>query len=427
MKDVHKNVRNCSDLDYVTAWYRIAAEYMQNNPSIKTAFVSTNSITQGEQVSILWPHLLECMHLVIIFAYRTFRWKSDARGAAHVHVVIIGFSIVESGEKRIFEYRDKDEKLLTECKVSHISPYLTEHKGPVIRKSTKPLCGQPTMRCGNKPSDGGNLILQRDERDELIKDFPESAQLIRQYLGSEELIQGGMRWCLWLNNAPPNKYRHIKPILDRIARVQTFRASSSAEPTRESARTPHMYFFISQPENDYIAVPEVSSETRDYIPVVYLPSEVIASNKLYVVGEPSRFVLGVIQSSMHMAWMRAVAGRLESRYQYSASLVYNTFPWPISASTAKESRVVELSTRLLNVRHSFVDKGATLADLYDPLTMPAPLLKAHQALDRAVDRCYRAAPFNSERERVEYLFQLYEQLTAPLASAETRKRRRSKD
>lgn len=418
---VHAGVKSASDLDYVTAWYRKAAEYI-NGTHIVAAFVSTNSITQGEQVPLLWPTLFSQWGIKINFAHRTFPWESEARGKAHVHVVIIGFGQFESSEKRIYDY-ELDEEGITVIPAKNISPYLVEGSDITITKRNKPLADVPEMRCGNKPSDGGHLILDGDERRTLVTNTPATKKLIRKFIGSEEFLNGGDRWCLWLKDTAPSQLRAIPDIMHRVEQVRKFRLESSAEPTRQAASTASLFFYISQPSTHFIAIPEVSSERRKYIPIGFLSPEIIASNKLYIIAEPSLYLLGVLQSIMHMAWMRQVAGRLESRYQYSGTLVYNTFPWP-EAPTAKQRAAVESAAQaVLDTRKQFPD--ATLADLYDPLAMPPALVKAHTALDRAVDLCYRPQPFENDRQRVEYLFALYEKLTAPLIPPAKKPRRKN--
>jgi hypothetical protein len=385
---VHDGVKSASDLDYVTAWYRKAAEYIQGT-KIVVAFVSTNSITQGEQVPLLWPTLLKQYGIKLHFAHRTFSWESEARGAAHVHVVIIGFAAFDINSKRIYDY-SSDKEQVTVLPVKNISPYLLEGSDTTIKKRTKPLSDVPEMRCGNKPSDGGHLILDDEERQALINTSPAAQRFLRRFMGSQELIDNTHRWCLWLKDAAPSEFRNIAAIMDRIERVNQFRLRSSAEPTREAATTPSLFFFISQPSTSYIAIPEVSSERRNYIPIGFLPAEVIASNKLYIIAQPSLHLFGILQSAMHMAWMRQVAGRLESRYQYSGAMVYNTFPWPETPSTKQRLAIETAAQEVLDERKKFPD--ASLADLYDPLSMPPDLVKAHAKLDRAVDLCYRPQP-----------------------------------
>lgn len=435
---VHRGTKSASDLDYVTAWYRRSADYVQGT-RIVVGFVSTNSITQGEQVSLLWPTLLGRFGLKILFAHRTFRWESEARGKAHVHVVIVGFGVFDQPRKRLYDYPNADGNHATVSEVPNISPYLTAGNDTVVLKRSTPLADVPPMRCGNKPADGGHLILDDSERRALLTDEPDASQFLRKFIGSDEFINGTHRWCLWLKDVPAPEWRKLLRIRERVEKVRQFRLQSTAAPTRDAAAYPALFFYVSQPESKYIAIPEVSSERREYVPIGFLPPDIIASNKLYLVAEPSLFLFGVLQSAMHMAWMKQVAGRLESRYQYSGTVVYNTFAWPQDLVDGRRAAVESAARLVLASRVASGDGRAgflpsrkpgitpsTLADLYDPLAMPRDLLSAHRALDRAVDRCYRGKPFTSDRERVEFLFALYEHLSAPLLPGTKTKRRNSR-
>ncbi len=413
--------KNIGDLDYIVGWFYKAADYIQNT-SIKVAFVSTNSITQGEQVSLVWPLLYEKFNIKIHFAHRPFPWGSEARGKAHVHVIIIGFAAMDTANKYIYD-QGKNEADVTITKVSNISPYLTDGDDFVVTKRQKSICNMPEMRCGSKPSDGGYLILTTAEKDALISKYPIAAKFIREYLGAEEFLNGSKRWCLWLKGANLAELKVVPDIMHRIEQVRKFREASNAKPTREAAKTPSHFFYISQPQTNYLLIPEVSSERRHYIPIGLISKEIISSNKGYIIADDSLFLFGVLSSTMHMAWVRQVAGRLESRYQYSGTVVYNTFPWP--QPTPVQVQAIEKAAQgVLDTRALY--PTSTLADLYDPLIMPPELLKAHQVLDRAVDASYRKQPFDTEQHRVEFLFSLYQQLTSPMISAvtkETRKRR----
>ncbi len=434
-------VKSASDLDYVAAWYVKAARYITSarpepvegcisahastgsaRTDIRCAFVSTNSITQGEQVSILWGELLNKYHLKIHFAHRTFKWSNEASGKAAVHCVIIGFSSFDIPEKKLFVYDDVNGEA-HELPVHNISPYLAPGPDTIITKRQTPLANVPIMRCGNKPSDGGHLLLTDAEREELLAKEPASASYIRRFIGSEEFINNISRWCLWLADCNPTDLRAMPKVMERIERVKEFRAASTAEPTRRAAETPALFFFISQPKVDYILIPEVSSERRRYVPIGFMSPEVISSNKNYLIADASLYLLGILQSEMHMAWMRQTAGRLESRYQYSGSMVYNTFPWP-ECSDAQHGKIEAAAQAVLDARAQFPQ--SSLADLYDPLTMPPALVKAHQALDRAVDACYRKAAFTSDAQRVEFLFERYQQLTSLLPAEKPVKARKKK-
>ena len=411
-------------LDYVSNWYVKAAEYIQST-RIRCAFVSTNSITQGEQAGLLWNHLFQHYRLKILFAHRTFSWMSDARGKAHVHVVIVGFGTVDAVPKPIYDY-DSDSEKSTLSTVRNISPYLVEGPDRAVSTRTDPICSVPKMSWGNKPTDGGHFILSPEERTELLAQEPQAAPFVRRYMSGGDFINGEERYCLWLKDADPSLLGRCPRVRARVELVRLSRLASKAESTRRYAAYPALFRQISQPDSDYLAIPEVSSERRPYIPMAFLSREVICSNKIQFVPNASLWLFGVLTSAMHMAWMRQVCGRLESRYSYSNSLVYNNFPWPANLSEKDRAKVEAAAQAVLNARAKFPE--ATLADLYNPLSMNAELVKAHTALDRAVDRCYRKEPFPSDRARVEHLFALYEQLTAPLipAAAKTRRTPRKK-
>ena len=411
-KDQHlilRDIKARGVLDYVCNWYMKAAEYTEGT-AICSAFVSTNSISQGEQVGILWSELFRRFRLKIHFAHRTFSWQSEAKGKAHVHVVIIGFGHFEPATKRLFDYEELNSNP-QEHAVGNISPYLVAGTDVVVVARSRPICRVPKMLWGNKPTDGGNLIISPEEKEELIAKEPAASKFIRRYMGGGDFLNGIERYVLWLKDANPNELSDLRMVTKRIAAVREFRLQSSAESTRRFADHPTLFRQIAQPKTNYLAVPEVSSERRPYIPMAFLPPEVICSNTVQFVPEASKYGFGVLTSAMHMAWMRQVCGRLKSDYRYSNSLVYNNFPWPESATNEQRAKVEECAQVVLDARQSHLENGATLANLYDPLYMPAPLLKAHQNLDRAVDRCYRAAKFETERERVEFLFGLYEELT----------------
>jgi hypothetical protein len=413
MAIVFRDFKNTGDMDYVVAWFYRAAEYIQGTP-IRVGFVSTNSITQGEQVPIVWGLLFGRNRVKIHFAHRTFAWESEARGKAHVHVVIIGFGALDSANKRIYDY-DTDTKHPLVSEAANISPYLTPGSDSFVTKRTKPLGDVPEMRCGNKPSDGGNFILTDAEKKEFLAAEPAAAKFLKCFTGSEEFINGNMRWCLWLKDASPTELRALPEVMKRVQAVKEFRAKSTAAPTRKAAQTPTLFFYISQPAKKYVLIPEVSSERRNYIPIGFMPPTVISANTNFLVPSDSLFLFGVLTSAIHMAWVRQIGGRLKSDYRYSGSMVYNNYPWPEKATDKQRAAVEAAAQAVLDARAQY--QISTLADLYDPLLMPAPLLKAHQQLDRAVDRCYRPEPFPSDRHRVEYLFALYEQLTAPLVAA----------
>ncbi len=401
-------------LDYVTGWYFKGAEYIQGT-RIVVGFVSTNSITQGEQVGILWNELFKRGNVKIHFGHRTFAWESEARGKAHVHVVVVGFAAFDSANKRIYDYEGKK---VTVSNAKNISPYLIEGSDIVALTRSTPISPVPEIIFGNMPNDGGHLLLTDEEKSELLAKEPGAKKFIRLFLGAQEFINGEQRWCLWLKDVPPAELRAMPEVMKRVEGVREHREKSSRETTRELASTPTLFGEIRQPDREYLLIPSVSSENRPYIPIGFMPKNVIGSNLVLFVPEAARFHFGVISSAFHMAWMKQVCGRLKSDYRYSNKLVYNNFPWP-EAGAAQRERVEEKARAVLAAREPHLPpRGlATLADLYDPLAMPPELLKAHTELDRAVEKCYRPEPFHSDRERVEYLFSLYEKLTAPLLPA----------
>jgi hypothetical protein len=407
-------------LDYVTGWYQKAADYIQGT-KIVVAFVSTNSISQGEQVGILWGALFQKYRIKIHFAHRTFAWESEARGKAHVHVVIIGFAAYDQPSKRIYDH-DGESDNVTVINVSNISPYLIEGSDVVLPIRRETVCNVPEIINGNKPAYGGHLIIEAEDRKEFVRLNPSAAKYVRPFLSAEQYLNGVERWVLWLVNAPPNILRENPGVRQRIEAVRDFRLKSKKESTRRRAERPALFDQIRQPTTPYLLIPRHSSETRRYIPFGYFGPEVIIGDSCTAIPDATHYHFGVLSSEMHMAWVRQVCGRLKSDYRYSNKLVYNNIPWPTAATDKQRAAVEAAAQVVLDARAKF--PTSTLADLYDPLAMPAPLLRAHQALDRAVDRCYRPEPFPSDRLRVEYLFALYEKITAPLLPAAKPKRKR---
>lgn len=413
-------------LDYVAAWFLKAGAYVQGGTA-SIGFVATNSITQGEQVAQLWPILFDRYGLELSFAHRTFAWGSDARGVAHVHVVIIGLTRRdrEVAVKRLFSYDDINGDP-TESQHRALTAYLfgadaVGDRHLVVHETNKPLCDVPKVVIGSKPIDGGHYIFDADERAELIRREPRAERYLHPYVGAEEFLNGGERWILTLDGVPAGELRAMPAIMERIAAVRQFRLESRSEPTRELAETPTRFHVTVIPARPFLVVPEVSSERRDYVPIAWLSPPIVPSNLVRVILDGDLWLFGILTSRMHMAWLRHIGGRLKSDYRYSIGLVYNTFPMP-TASEAQKARVRELAQAVLDARAAH--PGNTLADLYDPDVMPRDLRRAHQALDGAVDRLYRAAAFPSDRDRVEHLFALYERLVAPLIAAPPHARRR---
>ena len=405
-------------LDYVCAWHLKAAQFVRGTAA-RAAFVSTNSITQGELAGFLWP-LLFAEGVKIHFAHRTFNWSNEGRGSAHVHVVIVGFGARDFVGKRIFEYNDinGDPRAIA---AENIGPYLTEGGDFALRNRESPICDAPKMLFGSMPNDGGNFLFSDSEKDDFLRDEPQAENLIRRYIGAKEFINGIARWCLWLVDATPEEIRKLPLTMARIQKVRESRAASNSPATKQAARAPMMFFQNNQPESDYLLIPSISSERRDYIPFDFMPKNVIASNLVHTIPGAGLYHFGVLSSAIHMAWVRQVAGRLKSDTRYSAKLVYNNFPWPNPTET-KKAKIEECAQAVMFARSQ--SRTSSLADLYDPNTMPSILLRAHRSLDRAVDRAYRAKKFESDQERVSHLFALHRRITEPaIAAAQAKKPR----
>ena len=389
-------------LDYVTCWFKKAADYMQNNKAIQTALVATNSISQGEQVAPLWQTLFN-QGICINFAHRTFKWTNDASGIAGVHCVIVGFSYTSKAPKKLYDYADiKGEPI--ETILQHINGYLVDAPDVFIASRATAPKDMPELVKGSQPTDGGHLILTPAEKDVLITQEPNAAKYIRQYMGGAEFINNIPRYCLWLKEITPLELQAMPLVRARLEQVRQARMLSPTSSVREYANYPSLFTQDRQPTTDYLAIPEVSSERREYIPIGYVNKDVIASNKLQIIREPNRYLFGILMSNMHMAWVRTVAGRLESRYSYSPSVLYS-FMLPNEVGGAQKAEIEKLAQAVLDARAEYPD--ATLADLYDPLVMPTNLAKAHKTLDRAVDRLYQKQPFASDAQRVAHLFNLY--------------------
>jgi type I restriction-modification system DNA methylase subunit len=410
-------------LDYVSCWFKKAAQFIQQSrfPKTVAAFVSTNSITQGEQVSLLWLDLLSNHDIKIHFAHQTFKWGNEAKGVAGVHVVIVGFSNFLPKKRILFEY-DNISGDPHSREVDNISPYLVEGPNKVISNRSKPICNVPKMIWGNKPTDGGNFLFKDEmEKNTFLHLEPEASEWIRPFISGRDFINNHFRYCLWLKDIPPSALKRLPYTLKRVEAVKESRLNSSAQLTRNKAGTPTLFAQISQPHTAYLAIPEVSSENRTYIPIAFFESNVIASNKIQMVPEATLFIFEVLTSLMHMSWTKAICGRLESRISYSNTIVYNNYPWPKVPLSKNVKKVEERAQNILDIRVEF--EGSSLADLYDPLTMPPKLVKAHQELDKAVDLCYRPQAFMNEAARIEYLFDLYNQYTMPLMKDEKKSKK----
>lgn len=409
MQWVCGGIKNAGLLDFVAAWYIKAARYAA--PETMCAFVSTNSITQGEQVGALWPAMLD-LGIHIHFAHRTFQWNNEARGVAAVHCVIIGFSQAKPWKRVLYDYHDiHGEPQATPA--SNINPYLVDAANVVLQNRTHPLCDVPKIGIGNKPIDGGHYLFTADEMKEFIQREPGSKAWFRRWIGADEFINGFERWCLWLGECPPQELRAMPMACERVKRVRESRLASKSPPTRKLAETPTRFHVENMPKGSYLVIPEVSSERRQFIPIGFEKPDTLASNLLKVMPDAGMFHFGVLSSTMHNAWTRNVCGRMKSDYRYSVGIVYNNFPWPVDMTPPQKRAIEEAAEDILATRARYED--ASLADLYDPLAMPSELIKAHRDLDRAVDQAYANSggkkTWRSDVERVAFLFERYVELT----------------
>lgn len=401
------DLKNAGLLDLVAAWYVKAARYIRTAPAVRAAFVSTNSITQGEQVGVLWGWML-AQGMKIQFAHRTFQWSNDAQGVAAVHCVIVGFGGQDRVGKRIFDYPDiKGEPV--ERVARNINPYLVDAPDVVLPRRSTPLCAVPGVGIGNKPIDGGHFLFTTEERDEFLRIEPEAARFFRRWIGADEFLNGYERWCLWLGQASPAELRALPESRKRIQAVRDVRLASKSAPTRKLADTPTRFHVENIPAASYMVLPKVSSSRRAFIPFGFEQPTTFSSDLVFVLPEASVCHFGILSSTMHNAWVRATCGRMKSDYRYSAAIVYNNYPWPGEPLTDKQRVAIETAAQaVLAARATFQD--SSLADLYDPLTMPPELLKAHQKLDKAVDAAYGYTGKPDDTERVAFLFGRYQQL-----------------
>lgn len=397
-----KPLKLAGKIDYVAAWFYKAAQMMQGT-QIRTALVSSNSITQGEQVAAIWKPLKELFNINIIFAHRTFQWDSEASIKAHVHCVIVGFSCDEDNcvEKLIF---DNGQTI----KAKHINAYLMDAPDIFIESKSKPLSDVPEIYRGSQPTDGGNLLLTEEEREEILSAEPQIEPYIRKFIGAHEFINKKERYCLWLVGASPTLLRTCPIVKKRIEAVKEFRLKSKCASTRDEAETPTLFTIRRQPENvDCILIPRVSSERRKYIPMGFIEKGIMLSDAVQFLPSATLYHFGILESNVHMAWMRAVCGRLKSDYRYSKDVVYNNFPWP-EATDEEQEMVAQAAQRILDARNLYPD--STLADLYDPTLMPRELLQAHRDNDRLVMRLYGFSTKMSETECVAQLFNMYKKI-----------------
>lgn len=403
IQNLFGDIKDVQDLDYVCGWYRKAAELIKGTKT-EVAFVSTNSICQGSQVPILWNVLLKDFGVKINFAYQTFKWDSESTEKAAVHCVIVGFATFDRNEKQIFISENEP------CQFAkNISPYLFDGSDTFVTAQKETLCDVPKMNFGNQPRDGGNFVLTAEEKAELLKKDPSIEKFIKPYIGAEEFINAKERYCLWLKNASPAEIKKSKVLYERVEAVRNFRLASKAKTTNGYAKVPNQFAQITQPDGvDYLIVPSVSSERRMYIPIGFATSDIISSNAVQIVPNATLFHFGVLTSSVHMAWMRVVAGRLKSDYRYSKEIVYNTFPW-CNPTAEQKAKIEKTAQAILDARAKYPD--SSLADLYDETLMPAELRKAHRANDAAVMKAYGFKNDMTEADIVGELFKMYEDLT----------------
>jgi hypothetical protein len=419
MERVMSGVQGAGVLDFVTAWYVKAAQLCPIN-EIRCAFVSTNSIAQGEQVGILWGELFGKYKMKIQFAHRTFAWSNEAKGNAAVHCVIIGFGTQNIDNKRIFDYENvKSEPV--ERKVKNINPYLAEGNDVFLSSRSKPLANVPEMVYGSKPTDGGHLLLTDNDKINFLKQEPLAVAWIKPFVSAHEFLNQEKRWCLWLKNIAPQELKKLPNVLARVAAVKQMRLASSKIPTQKLAQFPTLFAEIRQPDSDYILIPRHSSENRAYIPLGFFDKTHIVADSCSCIPKANLYLFGQLTSTMHMTWVKYVCGRLKSDFRYSNTIVYNNYPFPQNVPEAQKQKVTDCAHKVLEIRKLYPE--SSLADLYDALAMPPDLVKAHQALDKAVDHCYRPQPFLNELSRIEYLFGLYEQLNAPMFQVEKKKRK----
>ncbi|MDR1053896.1 MAG: hypothetical protein LBL39_06935 [Planctomycetaceae bacterium] len=427
-------MNKCRELDYVTAWFKKAAVFIRGT-EIEVAFVSTNSICQGEQVSILWRELMETDGVKINFAHQTFKWYGGGSCDAAVYCVIVGFSLTERETKRLFLY-EKSSSAAKEIIVQHINAYLAAAENVFIDSRALPICDVPKINFGNQPIDGGFLLLTAEEREQAISCEPAVEKFIRRYVGGREFINNIPRYCLWLEDADLNEFQSYQFIAQRLELVKNFRANSSRRNTRELATKAWRFAFVStassfkMPEvehdnhnvaeclpiavsrndNSYIIIPAVSSERREYLPIGFMSGNVIASNACLVVPDGTLYLFAVLSSRMHNVWMRYVCGRLEMRYRYSASVVYNNFPFPDKPPAKLLAKTEKVAQDILNTRAMFANKS--IAELYDPRKMPSELSKLHRKLDKLIDQTY-GQNFNNDSDRIAFLFKLLKNMGIP--------------
>ncbi len=403
VQDIFGNIKDVQDLDYVTCWYKLAAQYIQNT-NIQACFVSTNSICQGSQVPILWNVLFNDYHIHINFAYQTFKWDSESSSQAAVHCVIVGFAGFNRNEKWLVTDGSKGKI------VSNISPYLVEGEDIFVVAEKESLCGMSKMSFGNQPRDGGFFVIKEDEYHDIMEKEPELQKWLHLYIGADEFIKGKKRWCLWLKHSSPKDIMNSKILSEKVEAVRQFRLSSKAKTTNGYAKVPQLFAQITQPDDvDFLIIPRVSSERRRYVPIGFVTADIISSDAVQIVPNATLYHFGVLTSNVHMAWMRAVCGRLKSDYRYSKEIVYNTFPWPDTTDDQK-AKIEQTAQTILDARAQYPD--CSLADMYgEKMYLFPELLKAHQNNDRAVMQAYSfSVKYMTESQCVAELMKMYQEL-----------------
>lgn len=406
VQTIFGNIKDVQDLDYVTCWYKLASQYIQNT-KIQVCFVSTNSICQGSQVPILWNVLFHDYHVHINFAYQTFKWDSESSTQAAVHCVIVGFAGFNRGKKWLFS-DGSNGKI-----VSNISPYLVEGDDVFVVAAKESLCGMPKMNFGNQPRDGGFFVIKEDEYQNIMEKEPGLQKWLHPYIGADEFIKGRKRWCLWLKHASPKDIMNSKILSEKVEAVRQFRLSSKAKTTNGYAKVPQLFAQITQPDDvDFLIIPRVSSERRRYVPIGFVTADIISSDAVQIVPNATLYHFGILTSNIHMAWMRAVCGRLEMRYRYSKEIVYNTFPWP-NPTDAQKAKIQQTAQAILDARAQYPDCSFT--DMYgEKMYLFPELLKAHQNNDRAVMQAYgftkNHSAYSSESACVAELMKMYQKL-----------------
>jgi hypothetical protein len=406
VENTFNGLKNFGDLDYVTCWYKKAAEYIQET-EVEVAFVSTNSICQGLQVPILWPELTNRYGIKINFAHQTFKWSNEARGKAAVYCVIIGFGLVDRTAKQLYHYKNVTSEPVKSV-AGNINSYLVDGNNVFITSRGTPICNVPGMNFGNMPADGGELLFSGEEKEQFLKNEPNAERYFRRFISAHEFLNNGDRWCLWLVDIEPTELKKLKLVYEKVKAVKEIR-KKSARPFL--ADVPHLFAQITQPnDKDYILIPCHSSENRKYIPIGFFTSENVAANSCLIIPDGTVYHFGILTSTMHMAWTRYVCGRLELRYRYSKDIVYNNYPWP-NPTDKQKTEIEKMAQGILDTRAQF--PKASLADLYDPVAMPPALSKAHQKLNKAVEAAY-GRTFADDSQRVAYLFELYQRLAGEL-------------